>query len=149
MWKQKSSTDYHLVIVGPLGWKYARIVKKIQESESVMHLGYVAEDDKPALYAMAEIFAYMSFYEGFGLPVLEAMNCSTLVAMSNNSSLCEITQGKGFEVLPWDCGAIAGVLQDCFGLSEEEKGKKRKEGKEIAKKFSWDDAIKQFIHIIK
>jgi glycosyltransferase involved in cell wall biosynthesis len=80
----------NLVLVGGEGWKYEGVLDAIQEAEAVREriivAGYVRNEDLAALYSGALAFVYPSFYEGFGLPVLEAMQCGAPVIASNTSS---------------------------------------------------------------
>jgi len=81
----------HLVVVGPIGWDTGAIERSIAEhADLVLPIGRVSDADLPALYRQADVFAYPSLYEGFGLPVLEAMQCGTAVVTSNVSSLPEV-----------------------------------------------------------
>lgn len=102
------------VVVGPLGWKYAEILREMERPEltgRVARLGYVPESDLPALYSHATAFVYPSLYEGFGLPVVEAMACGTPVITSNGSSMAEIGEDAALLVDPLDEGAIAQALE--------------------------------------
>jgi glycosyltransferase involved in cell wall biosynthesis len=94
-----------LVIVGQKGWNYADIFSTIEElqlQKEVIFLHYVPHEDLPAIYNAAELFVYPSFYEGFGLPPLEAMQCGIPVITSNTSSLPEIIGAGGIMVDPLD-----------------------------------------------
>jgi len=83
---------FKFVIAGRVGWKANEILNKIKEtpsSKQIVRVGYVDEIDKPYIYGMASIFVFPSLYEGFGMPVIEAMACGTAVITANNSSLLE------------------------------------------------------------
>ncbi len=85
--------ELELVICGKLGWMYDNlfsVIKKEEISEQVKLLGFVPDEDLPSLYAGAEMFVYPSFYEGFGLPVVEAMASGCPVITSDLSSTKEI-----------------------------------------------------------
>jgi glycosyltransferase involved in cell wall biosynthesis len=85
--------DLDLVIAGGPGWLYEDIREAIDRHDvegSVHLLGFVDDVDLPALYTLATVFAFPSWYEGFGLPLLEAMACGTPVVAANNSSLPEV-----------------------------------------------------------
>ena len=82
-----------LILSGKKGWKIKDIINKKYSSqyrEDIILLGYIDRLDMPALYSGARVFAYPSFYEGFGLPVLEAMACGTPIITSDRSSLPEV-----------------------------------------------------------
>jgi glycosyltransferase involved in cell wall biosynthesis len=131
---------YKLVIAGMKGWKYQGIfdqVTALDLEKDVVFTGYVPDEDLPALYNAAEVFVYPSFYEGFGLPPLEAMACGCPVITSNTSSLPEVVGNAGIMIDPNDhdelVQAIDSVLSD---LTLKEK--LRELGQERAKEFSWE-----------
>ena len=102
-----------LVIAGRLGWKYNAILDQIERSPKrrfIHLLGYVPESDKPYLMKLARVFAWPSLYEGFGLPVLEAMAVGTPVVTSNVSSLPEVAGDAALLVDPYNSGDIAKAL---------------------------------------
>lgn len=107
--------DLHLVIAGGKGWLYEGIFAAAAQSPAAarIHLiGFVADDDLPALYSLAHLFAYPSHYEGFGIPVLEAMACGTPVVTANNSSLPEVAGQAAVLVPAEDTSALAAALRD-------------------------------------
>ncbi|HTP07574.1 MAG TPA: glycosyltransferase family 1 protein, partial [Anaerolineae bacterium] len=86
---RRQQPELELILVGQLGWKYASLLKAIEDlnlGSAVRRLGYVPDEDLPALYNLARALAFPSLYEGFGLPVIEAMACGTPVLTSNGSS---------------------------------------------------------------
>jgi glycosyltransferase involved in cell wall biosynthesis len=110
----RSRPDLRFVMVGPLGWKYAEILRETERPElagRVALLGYVPEIDLPALYSHATAFVYASLYEGFGLPVIEAMACGTPVVTANGSSMAELGENAALLVDPLDEDAIASALE--------------------------------------
>jgi len=129
--------DYRLVLAGPKGWLCDEVfetVARLGLDRQVVWLGHV--DPLPALYCGAAVMVYPSFYEGFGLPPLEAMACGTPVIASNTSSLPEVVGQAGLMVDPRDeCG-----LEEALGrvLSEPERRQEmRLAGLAQAAKFSW------------
>ncbi len=128
-----------LVLVGKLGWLYEDTLRAIEEhqvSDDVRWTGYVPESDLPALYTSATCFAYPSYFEGFGLPPLEAMQCGAPVIAGNRTSLPEVVGDAGLLVDPFDVEAIADALArviDDEGLRAE----MRLKGLAQARKFSW------------
>jgi alpha-1,3-rhamnosyl/mannosyltransferase len=96
----------------------------------------VADAELPALYAAASVFVLPSLYEGFGLPVLEAMTCGTAVACSNSSSLPEITHEAAISFDPFDVEAIASALRRLLGDSAL-RTRIAEAGIEQAARFSW------------
>lgn len=109
---------------------------------NVHYTGWVAEEDKPALYAGALAFLFPSSYEGFGLPVLEAISCGTPAIVSGGSSLEEVAGPGGLVVPPGDAVALAeamGRLAEEPALREELAAK----GLEHARSFSWPQTARQ------
>jgi len=102
-----------LVIVGKRGWRSEAFFQKLSElglEDQVLLPGYVADADLPALYTAATVFAFASLYEGFGLPILEAMACGTPVVAGNTSALPEVVGEAGVLAPPQDVGALAAAL---------------------------------------
>ena len=87
--------EYHLVLVGRKGWKWNAVKIPAHCKDQIHFTGFVRDEHLPALYTLASGFCYISLYEGFGLPVLEAMACGTPVLVSNSSSLPELVGQEG------------------------------------------------------
>lgn len=91
--KVKEKMDLKLILAGGLGWKYENILKQYESSkfkDDIIMPGYISKEEKEYLYKNAECFVYPSLYEGFGLPILEAMSNKQIVITANNSSLPEV-----------------------------------------------------------
>jgi len=148
-YKQSSlqSQGYHLVIAGSKGWNYKSILKKIQETQGVEHIGYVDAGDKPFLYSEAALFVYPSYYEGFGIPVLEAMACGTPVLTSNRSSLPEITQGAAYLVDPHNIEEIKVGMERIVSSDSLQKSLIEK-GKVQAYAYKWKKSAEKFLHLL-
>lgn len=99
-----------LVLVGPQGWRNTEILARLGH-DGVRHLGYLSPDDLTAVLAGSMAFLYPSLYEGFGLPVLEALACGVPVLASNVGALAEVTGDSAILVDPRDVDAIAGGIQ--------------------------------------
>jgi len=102
-----------LILSGKKGWKIKEIISKKYSSpykDDIILLGYVDRADMPMIYSGAKIFAYPSFYEGFGLPVLEAMACGTPIVTSNTSSLPEVAEEYAIYFDPNDIKAMSESL---------------------------------------
>jgi glycosyltransferase involved in cell wall biosynthesis len=134
------SADVQLALAGPPGWGYGQLDHELQTlglTAQVRLLGYVGDDDLCALYSGAVAHVQPSFYEGFGLTVLEAMACGTPVVASNTSSLPEVVGGAGLLVDPNDPRDIASALHRLL-----EKPTLRTElgaaGRRRAATFTWD-----------
>lgn len=141
--------DYSLVIAGAKGWNDKPIFTKAKQSdarEKIKFIGYVAPEDKPALYAACSAFVYPSFYEGFGFPALEAMAVGAPVITSNRSSLPEITEGAAYLVNPNNIDDIAKGLVSVL-TDEKLKNLLKEKGKAQAAKFTWQKAAAEFLNI--
>jgi len=127
-----------LVIVGSQKEKEAG-------GKGIKYLGYVSKDDLVALYSAAEALVYTSFYEGFGLPILEAMQAECPVVTSNVSSMPEIAGDAAVLVNPYQPEEIAAGIEKALKNRKEwiEKGRKQ------AKKFSWEKIASQTLEIYK
>jgi glycosyltransferase involved in cell wall biosynthesis len=149
--KKNAGIEHKLVIAGKKGWKYLDIYKNIRDSEmeqEVLFTGYVHRDDLPALYSLAELFVFPSLYEGFGLPVLEAMSCGTPVLISNQGALPEIARGIHPQVDPFDEKDIAAKLYLLL-TSAELRQNNIQYGSERVKKFSWEESAKRTIDVYR
>jgi glycosyltransferase involved in cell wall biosynthesis len=144
-----TALPHHLVITGGKGWMYETIFEQVKQSglEGRVHFpGFVDDVDLPALYSTADLFAYVSLYEGFGLPLLEAMACGTPVIGSNTSSLPEVIGEVGLQVDPRNVDDITHALQQMIDqpqLRERSVGL----GLERAKMFTWDKAARELLTI--
>ncbi len=136
-----------LVIVGAKGWKAAPMYRAITESpfrDRILFTGYVDDDDLPALYNLADALVYPSLYEGFGIPVVEAMACGTPVMTSNGSALAEIADGAAVLVDPLDVGRMGEAIERVVG-DDGLRADLRANGFERARRFSWDVAASQVV----
>jgi len=140
-----------LVVVGAKGWRDSDIKDLastiIEQGKPIYFTGFVEDNDLPALYSGAEIFLFPSLYEGFGIPVLEAMLCECPVIASNVSSLPEITNGAALLVNPKDASSIRLGIES-FLKNENLKKKYSKNGLARARSFSAFDNAKKFSKII-
>ena len=128
-----------LLLAGGKGWMAEDIFRAIEElnlSDSVAHIGFVPAADLPLWYNCAEAFIYPSVYEGFGLPVLEAMACGTPVITSDVSSLPEVLGKAGLRLPPTDESRWTEALRTSL-RDEEWLAAARTLGLERAKRFSW------------
>ncbi len=137
----KIDRSFSLVIGGDKGWKYENIFAEVarQGLEKRVHfLGFVADADLPALYNAASLFVFPSLYEGFGLPLLEAMSCGTPVIASNRSAMPEVVGQAGLLVDPRDTPAIAAAISKV--LADPNLHQRLSQAGLIqATRFSWAD----------
>jgi glycosyltransferase involved in cell wall biosynthesis len=133
-----SLPDHRFVIVGQRGWMYDDVLKEASGLRGrVDLLGYVAEEDLPALYSHAAAFVYPSLYEGFGLPVVEAMACGTPVLTSRSSSLAEIAEGAAVLADPLDEAALADGLM-ALATDDALRADLSRRGLAKAASFTWE-----------
>ena len=128
-----------LVIAGKRGWLYDETLRVAGEHEAgrdIVFTGYVREGDLPALYSGAACFAYPSYYEGFGLPVVEAMQCGTPVVAGNQTSLPEVVGDGGVLVDPFSERELAEAIARIID-NPDYRAELRVKGLERAKAFSW------------
>ena len=147
----KLDHDVDLVIAGGRGWLSEEIYAapaRLNIEDKVKFLGYIDESDKPALYSGAELTALVSFFEGFGLPMIESMACGTPVVAANASCLPEIAGAAGILVDPYDSDDIAQGLAN--GLENTNlRQQLRVNGFAQAAKFNWEDTAKQTLDLFE
>ncbi len=150
--KQKFS-DLQLVIIGKKGWLYEDILaapKKFGVIQSVKFLDFVPDGELPSFYKHALCFALPSLYEGFGLPVLEAMAYKCPVVVSNVSSLPEIAGRAGIYVDAGSAESIAAGLLTAVRQRNLIQGRQRVDaGLAQVKKFTWEKAAQQTLEVLE
>ncbi len=142
MFRSKSTSTIPLVLAGAKGWKTEHVDRALALSafrDDIHEIGYIPEKHKPALYRGATAFVFPSLYEGFGLPVLEAMACGTPVVTSTTSALPSLVNNAAILVDPLN---ITDIQQALHQLIDEPQGTKlrsllRARGIDRAKEFSW------------
>jgi len=128
-----------LVLAGKKGWLESEIFRTANESSiarDILFTGYVADADLPALYSGARCFVYPSYFEGFGLPVLEAMQCGTPVIVGNRTSLPEVVGDAGILVDPFNPKDFANAIERLVS-NPSDRDELREHGIERAKAFNW------------
>lgn len=140
----------HLVIAGKRGWMTADIERRAVEQDiagRVHFIGYVDDGDLPALMSGAVVFAFPSLYEGFGMPVLEAMACGTPVLTSTTTSLPEVAGDAALLVDPHDPQAIASGLARLLA-DERLRETLRSRGFARAAQFTWERCARETLHVV-
>lgn len=141
--------DLELALGGKRGWLAEPIEQAIASSrhrERIHLLGYIPEEDLPALYSAAAVFTLPSLYEGFGLPVLEAMACGVPVVASNRGALPEIA-GPALLVDPLDVDALAEGLRQA--LQPDARWRLVTAGLEHARRFRWEVAGRATLEVLE
>jgi glycosyltransferase involved in cell wall biosynthesis len=147
--RRRTSLPHTLVLAGPMPKNEGRLLNLISAldlSRSIVRTGVVPDDDLPPLYAEAEAFLYPTLYEGFGLPVIEAMACGTPVLTSSTSALQEIAGGYAYMVDPMDVDAIAAGIV-VLAHDEKIRGDFSELGKKRALDFSWSKAAEKTLAV--
>jgi len=137
--KRNNGKPFQLVIAGKAKWRDSDIfseVRRLSLEEDVCFLGYVPDEVLTILYNNASVFAYPSLYEGFGLPVLEAMACGAPVVSSRCTSLPEVAGDAALMVDPTDRSGLADVLGEVLN-DEVLQATLREKGLKQAARFSW------------
>jgi glycosyltransferase involved in cell wall biosynthesis len=145
----RTGLRHQLVIAGGKGWLWESTFAHAERSafsSDIRFVGFVPEEHLSALYTGAELFAYPSLYEGFGLPVLEAMACGTPVVCSNSSSLPEFAGDAAILFPPEDSDALADALEAvCTDSATRDRLKAR--GLERADRYQWENSARRLIEI--
>ncbi|MBN9366902.1 MAG: glycosyltransferase family 4 protein [Comamonadaceae bacterium] len=142
---------YPLVLAGSSGWLNDRVQPLIERGRSqgwLRYLGYVPQADLPALYAGAHAFAMMSAYEGFGLPLVEAMACGVPVLTSDCSCMPEVVDGAA---LLAESGDVAAIRMQLMRLLEDESWRTQAvpSGLRRAGEMTWEHCVRQTLEVYK
>ena len=146
---KKSGVPHTLVIAGARGWGDSRLAPLLRElgiAGSVIFTGFVEDEDLPYLYAGADFFVYPSFYEGFGIPVLEAMACGTPVIASNTSSIPEVAGDAALLVDPHSDAELSASILRLAG-DERLRQELRERGLSRAALFSWEKTVNETLKV--
>ncbi|NOX96952.1 MAG: glycosyltransferase family 4 protein [Nitrospirae bacterium] len=147
--REHADVKEQLIIIGKKGWLYADIfkeVKKLKLENRVIFTGYVPDEDIVLFYNCAGLFIYPSLYEGFGLPVLEAMACGTPVITSNRSSLPEIAGDASKLIDPENGEEIAQALYEVL-IDDRLRLQMSEKGLERAKLFCWEKTAQRTLKV--
>ncbi len=141
--------NYYLVLAGGLGWKYDPIldaIKKSPAAQYIQYIGYVSVEEKLVLLKNTQCFVWPTLYEGFGLPVLEAMSFGVPVITSNNSSLSEVGGDAALYVHAENVNEIASAMKSII-QNNSLRDTLRKKGRERAKFFDWKKSAQKTIQV--
>ena len=146
LFREKTGKNYQLVIAGQKGWKYTNFfnfLKTFKYKNELIITGFVPHSHLPALYSAADLFIYPSLYEGFGFPILEAMNCGTACLVSNISSMPEV---GGNAALTFNPNSPNDLCNKMIQLLTNKKLQADLEKKSVqnAQKFSWKNYANEF-----
>jgi glycosyltransferase involved in cell wall biosynthesis len=145
--RRQTGLPHALVIAGKEGWLFQGIYEQVTReclTESVLFPGFVADADLPALYTLADVLAFPSLYEGFGLPPLEAMACGTPVVTSNNSSLPEAVGSAALLVDAEDTDGLAEAMARVL-CDPSLQARLAELGQKQAARFTWPEAARRLL----
>jgi glycosyltransferase involved in cell wall biosynthesis len=140
---------HHLVFVGKETWsskELHRAVEKSAVADRVHFTGFVDDQDLVYFYGACDLFVFPSFYEGFGLPILEAMACGRAVACSNVTAMPEVADGAGILFDPRSTADMARAISDVL-LDQELRARLERLGVQRAAQFSWDLAARLTLQV--
>lgn len=145
-WQEDTKVNVGLVVAGK---KYPGIFSdtKLEENPNIFVTGFVEEEDKALIYQHALAFLYPSLYEGFGLPILEAMQCGTPVITSDATSMPEVAGDAALLVNPNEISEIKKAMHEVY-RDDQLRAALIKKGFMHAKNFSWSKAAREFLKLI-
>ena len=145
-------SDLTLVLTGGEGWMFGPILAELAgtalPSGRIITTGYVPDADLAPLYSGASAFLYLSRYEGFGLPPLEAMQCGTPVIVSNTSSLPEVVGDAGILLSPDDRDGLCQAILDLH-LHPDRRARLAEQSIQRARQFSWAGNVRQTAEVYR
>jgi glycosyltransferase involved in cell wall biosynthesis len=149
--KRSGDLPHQLVCAGPYGWLSRDLeerIERLQIDDAVRFTGYVPFEDLPALYSLAEMFVFPSIYEGFGLPVIEAMACGTPVVTGCVAALSEVTGGAVEQVDNLDAESLGTAM---VGLARRPERRENLSalGVQRAHSFSWERAARETLNVYR
>ena len=149
--EHKINSDCKLVLVGRRGWKIEKLIDEINSeySKDIIVTGFVDDEDIPLIYKKAKSFIFPSLYEGFGIPVLEAMSMGTPVIASNTSAIPEVL-GKSYKYMfennnKYD---LKKKILEMLALNEDELRKLSMKEKEKSKEFCWRSEAEKVLTLL-
>lgn len=149
--RRMGGRDHQMVLVGPPGWGLRQIRRSLERSDIrpyVKWLGYVPDEDLAVLYKHAELFLYLSLYEGFGFPPLEAMAAGTCVVAADRGSLPECLGDAAALVNPLDTNSIATTLHQLI-QKEDLRQEYVQKGYLQSRRFSWEKSASKTVELYR
>ena len=140
---------HHLLISGGKGWLYDEVLAEVEVQnlqDRVHFIGFVDDEDLPALYSGADLFLFPSLYEGFGLPLLEAMGCGTPVISANASSLPEVGGDTAVYLAPHDQTGWSQTMIELL-RDDEKRALLSQKGRRHVQAFSWQRTAVELLNI--
>jgi len=123
------------------------VIKELGIEQRVRFIGWVSHDDLPAIYRLADLFPFPSLYEGFGIPLVEAMACGCPIVTANTCAPPEVVAGAALLVDPYDVAAIAEAMRTML-RDTDLREKLVARGLQRAKDFSWEKCARQVLDVL-
>jgi glycosyltransferase involved in cell wall biosynthesis len=142
---------HHLVLAGKDTWFSPKVREAARQSgvaDRIQFVGYVSDEDLLQLYNACDLFVFPSFYEGFGLPVLEAMACGRAVACSSTSSIPEVADSAAIMFDPYSTREMVSAMADLL-RDAELRARMERLGLQRAARFSWRTAAQQTLEVYR
>lgn len=151
--QMKSATELpHKLVLAGSDWSRAEEVHAAAEqsefADDIVFAGFAPAEDLPALYRAAEVFVFPSLFEGFGIPIVEAMSCGTPVACADISCLPEVAGDAAVLFEPYNSMAIASAMEQLL-TDGELRAQHIERGHERARRYNWRDCVKQTVDTIR
>jgi glycosyltransferase involved in cell wall biosynthesis len=149
--KIKDDVPHQLVLVGPEGWLTGEIDRTLAElnlGDRLRMTGFVSDEELGGWYSGADLFAFPSVYEGFGLPTVEAMRCGAPVLASDSSSFPEVVGDAGVMIPPTDVDLWAEAMRDLLG-DDARRSDLRERGRHRAAEFSWTRTASETLRVYR
>ncbi|KKQ85689.1 MAG: Group 1 glycosyl transferase [Candidatus Woesebacteria bacterium GW2011_GWB1_38_8] len=150
--KIKNVSNHQLVIAGKKGWLYDKIflrAKDLKVENDIIFTDYVSEKEKRGLLKGATAYVLPSFWEGFGMDVLDALACGTPVVVSKAGSLPEVAGDAGIYIDPYNIDSLAQGMEKVLKMSEDERSEIIKKGLNQAQKFSWEKSARETLKVLE
>lgn len=144
--QNRNCNHVELIVAGKVGWKMDNFLNLAKIAEGIKLIGYVDEPDLAPLYSGAVVFCYPSFYEGFGLPLIEAMACGTPVVFGNNSSMPEVVGDAGLSCNPDSPKDIMIQLQKIL-INDDLRSDFSRKSIKRAQQFNWTKCAKETLKL--
>jgi glycosyltransferase involved in cell wall biosynthesis len=144
--KSQTKSDVKLIIAGEKMFKTKDLVqayKKLKSKEDVLFVGRMSPEKLKNLYGASLALAFVPYFEGFGIPIIEAMNCETAVITSNRTSMPEVAKDAALLVDPFSVPSISDAMIKIYD-DKELRSELIEKGKQRAKDFSWDKTANSF-----
>ena len=151
VFKKRQQSNMKILVVGRLAWQYDTLIQQLKTykyRDDIVLLNYLQDDELAKILAAAYALIYPSFFEGFGVPIIEAMQCGVPVIASNTSSMPEVGGNAALYASPTDVNELAEQMMQLY-KNETMRNQMIQLGFTQSAKFSWDESAKKLWQIIE